>query len=1109
MATYIKGHKNFYPDIKPFTPDYKFLSAAIDGRQAIYDSNFKQQNDLYNRVVYSDLTNPNSIEYQRQYSEKLAPQLEKIAGMDLSLEQNLQSAKSVFAPFFEDDTVVYDMVWTNQLKDSIKKYNQIAGSGDPNVRSGVNEEVSLQKLQIDRQKFMEADRDQILNQRLPELVMDADLIRNAKDYLKELDPNLSITMPVPNIVNSGKVDKQGNPILVQDNKFLLTQTNGSLVEGPAYEAIMSALYNDPRVTKYYDAKSYVQANNFARQAMDSGAVQTEEEGLQLWSAETLSRLDKLNNDLEVKAQSEARRANQININWNNFASTNGIVPGSVDEQIMLNSKSEAQQMQIAYARFLNQRSFSQTPDIDPIASYNKASTLLSNYNMDQDMRTAARQYSQQGMKIEKDINQYALNEEKERLRRKTDRIKHRQRLDQIKYKSDLDALTQGNLIQDALNTADTSNVVNNVLVDEKGDIVDSNAIDTDLMAQKNDRFVLDNDFLNELPDFLSNMGENGPYGIEGSPGMYKIPNKPGADLDNDADYTPGNQTAFMEFLASKQKNEDEEETNQFANGDIIDDIFGNVKGYYKDTHTAYLNNPNDINDAFLQNYDQLFKVRPAGTLSGLAIRDNLYDLFVEDSIKDLEVKYNTVDESINIINEKEGGNPKNPSGKDGKLYNAQELKLANYPAVERGETNDDYYERVLGLVKNGTIGLGRVDQYGLLNNNNLIEGAPAVESALAAFKTSMNLINPFRSDDAVEILKEGTKQYLGQKTDTGIRIDVDALRKRTDNMVSYYKNQANQLMDNTNTRSYVNNRSGITNQGYNNMSTRPVTSVVTNYRTKGINAETVVTSDAIKQIKNGPNLGDSGFLGTTASQLETDDFFDLVGSDGLPFNGPESKAAEFIYNSIITELKRDPKSKLANEISFFPTWGVDIYDDEKPSLAAYEFNDFDKDTKKFINALIDNDMIPSNTTGTYIREALKDGFTYVFPRDKTLVSNKLSYKNTLGTSFINSMVKATPNNFYELPPQFPSAFVDTDGNSIGNGKAQFSINENNRMFVNLEVYQYESDALKYPLGYSTKVLQSNLEIKSDFDAAYQNIYDRLRNQKIMNTLAKQKASKTN
>lgn len=180
MATYIKGEKNFYPDIKPFTPDYKFLSATLDARQAKYNAGWKAQNDLYNKVVYSPLTNPNSLEYQRQYAEKLGPSLEKISGMDLSLEQNVQTAKSAFAPFFEDDEVVYDMVWTGAYNDAIKKYQELASSNNQETRELANSEVSLRKLEIDRRKFMEAGRGELQSQPLPELILDADLVQNAQ-----------------------------------------------------------------------------------------------------------------------------------------------------------------------------------------------------------------------------------------------------------------------------------------------------------------------------------------------------------------------------------------------------------------------------------------------------------------------------------------------------------------------------------------------------------------------------------------------------------------------------------------------------------------------------------------------------------------------------------------------------------------------------------------------------------------------------------------------------------------------------------------------------------------------------------------------------------------
>ena len=106
MATYIKGADTYLPDIKPFPPDYKFLSAGLETRKDKYDSNFKATNDIYNKVVYSDLSREDNRIKRDQYAENLAPQIEKISGLDLSLQQNADQAQSVFAPFYEDDLIV-------------------------------------------------------------------------------------------------------------------------------------------------------------------------------------------------------------------------------------------------------------------------------------------------------------------------------------------------------------------------------------------------------------------------------------------------------------------------------------------------------------------------------------------------------------------------------------------------------------------------------------------------------------------------------------------------------------------------------------------------------------------------------------------------------------------------------------------------------------------------------------------------------------------------------------------------------------------------------------------------------------------------------------------
>ena len=44
MATYLKGVKDYVPQLEAFKPDYKFLSDVLSVRQDRYDSNYKTIN---------------------------------------------------------------------------------------------------------------------------------------------------------------------------------------------------------------------------------------------------------------------------------------------------------------------------------------------------------------------------------------------------------------------------------------------------------------------------------------------------------------------------------------------------------------------------------------------------------------------------------------------------------------------------------------------------------------------------------------------------------------------------------------------------------------------------------------------------------------------------------------------------------------------------------------------------------------------------------------------------------------------------------------------------------------------------------------------------------
>ena len=116
MATFLPQVQTYIPQLETITPDYKFLQDVLDTRQDRYTSNYKALNDLYGKVVYADLSRDDNKAIRDQFSKELTPKLEQISGLDLSMQQNVNTAKALFKPFYEDKAMVYDMYFTKQHK---------------------------------------------------------------------------------------------------------------------------------------------------------------------------------------------------------------------------------------------------------------------------------------------------------------------------------------------------------------------------------------------------------------------------------------------------------------------------------------------------------------------------------------------------------------------------------------------------------------------------------------------------------------------------------------------------------------------------------------------------------------------------------------------------------------------------------------------------------------------------------------------------------------------------------------------------------------------------------------------------------------------------------
>ena len=416
MATYVPGSEQYLPDIKPFTPDYKFLSAVLDTRQDKYNVNWQATNDVYNKVVYADLMRGDTTDKREQYVNNLAPSLEKIAGMDLSLAQNAQSAKAVFAPFFEDKLIVKDMVKTANYKKQMSYAARLERSPDLDQQDmwwadGVKE------LQYRMQDFVDMSPEEALDAKLYTYTPDADLGKMAQKMLGEMDPPLKMEYDHYAVNKDGSVN----------GDIIITTTNGEVVVGPALAMIQERLADLPRVQNAYRTQAYVASRDFAANGMKEGAYSTVQEGQQAWATTTIDNIQ-FNNDREIESgTTELAERRQSTVSWDSYKQSSGVIPGSDEEKLMQQAQSDFDAVSAVLKNKFKIRDIANHNSPDLESTLNKAYSMLQFTNMRTDMIKAAQAYSMRDVKsviretdAAKDARkyQYSLRLEEVRYRNK-------------------------------------------------------------------------------------------------------------------------------------------------------------------------------------------------------------------------------------------------------------------------------------------------------------------------------------------------------------------------------------------------------------------------------------------------------------------------------------------------------------------------------------------------------------------------------------------------------------------------------------------------------------------------------------------------------------------
>ena len=394
MATYIKGAQSYGREIKPFTPDYKFLSNALGTMQNRYDSNYKQLNDQYSKVVYADVSREDTQNIRDQYTQKLIPEMEKLSGLDLSLRQNVDAAQGLFKPFYENDLIIKDMVFTSAFKKNSQLAEILKKSDDSEQRKKYWD-IGMKGMEYQMQDFLSADREGALRMGLPQYVENVDLYSMGMKILEDAGfKDVEIQMP----------PKKGDP-------FIVTKKNGDLRVPGAYNYLMNTLKKDPRVLNAYRTSGLVNARSFAENGMANGLYSSIEEGKSVWAQNTLNEIRNRNQTAHPIIQAKYREALEVKNNWENYQKEEGIIEGGQEEIAMLKALEEFDSAEEKLNNSNENLQRFQTSS-ESEKDLNFAYSMLMDYNISNDILGAAIAFSDKDKSIKIDVNQYTLEDVK-------------------------------------------------------------------------------------------------------------------------------------------------------------------------------------------------------------------------------------------------------------------------------------------------------------------------------------------------------------------------------------------------------------------------------------------------------------------------------------------------------------------------------------------------------------------------------------------------------------------------------------------------------------------------------------------------------------------------
>ena len=446
MATYIPGIETYVPQVQAFTPDYKFLENVMGTRQDRYTNNYNQLNELYGQVVYADLSREDNQNIRDQYAKELTPKLEQVSGLDLSLQENVNSAEALFKPFYEDKHLVRDIMFTKEFRNQTSYMDSLLNSPDEKIRKKYWD-YGAKWMNYQMEDFQKADRNATLTMGNPEYVENVDLVSRGIDALKEYGMSVERTTPEGDWLITRKngqeltrqlvgyqpvLDENGDPKKDKKGKDVMEP----VYTNPAYDFLEQTLLEDPAVSKAYYTKARVDMREFATANTDKYG--SYEEAQKYWANDILAKFRGQQEEKLVETETQLKGMDASVQSWEAYKEKNGIVPGTEEEESMLKRIFERDILKESFEKRQDNLKDKSAPVNTTDLLLNKAFGAQMAYEMGTDMTKAAIAYSMIDYKETMEANPFKVDWYQHKYREAEIHQRHMNKMREIEFKALID-----------------------------------------------------------------------------------------------------------------------------------------------------------------------------------------------------------------------------------------------------------------------------------------------------------------------------------------------------------------------------------------------------------------------------------------------------------------------------------------------------------------------------------------------------------------------------------------------------------------------------------------------------------------------------------------------